>query len=161
MVLDNVPISISPPPLSGYWNECLPDFEPKSVLILGLGGGTVATLIRNKYPKSTIFGIDNSREIIELAKKEMDLPKGIKILIKDAFEYVYLTKDKFDFIVIDLWNGGMFDTSVFAPDFMDGVKKLLNEGGKIYLNSPNLDVLAENVGYGEKTEIHTNSIYKL
>ena len=71
MVLDNVPISISPPPISGYWNEMVPETEPKKVLILGLGGGTVASLIKSKYPKSEILGVDNNREIIDLAKKEM------------------------------------------------------------------------------------------
>ena len=160
MVLDNVPLSISPPPISGYWNELVPDFEPKDVLILGLGGGTVATLIKSKYTKAKIIGVDNNKDTIDLAKKEMGLPKSVKVLIKDAFEYVYSSEDKFDLIVVDIWNGGMFDTKVFAPDFMESVKKLLNTGGKIYLNAPNLDILAENVGYGEKTEIHTNSIYK-
>jgi spermidine synthase len=161
MIVDNVPISVSPPPLSGYWNEMVPDFEPKNVLILGLGGGTVATLIKDKYPKAKILGVDNNREIINLAKKEMGLPRSVKVLIKNVFEYVYLTPDKFDFIVIDIWEGGLFDTKVFAPDFMAGVKKLLNDGGKIYVNAPNLDVIAEKAGFGEKTEIHTNSIYKL
>ena len=161
LVLDNVPLSIYPPPISGYWCEMVPDTEPKKVLILGLGGGTVPTLIKSKYPKANILGVDNNRDIIDLAKKEMDLPKSVKVLIKDAYEYVYLSADKFDFIVVDLWNGGMFDCAVFAPDFMASVKKLLNDGGKIYVNAPNLDILAENAGFGEKTEIHTNNIYKL
>ena len=161
MVLDNVPLSVYPPPLSGYWCEMVPETEPKDVLILGLGGGTVANLIKTKYPNVKITGVEESREIIALAKREMGLKElKIKIVINDAFDFVALTQDKYDLIIIDLWDGSYFCTVPLSPDFMDDCKKILTKGGKIYLNAPNLDVMAENVGFGEKTEIHTNSIYK-
>lgn len=162
LVMGNAPMSIDPPPMSGYWNELVPDFEVKSVLILGLAGGTVANLILKKYPKAKITGVDISKKVIGLAKREMGLRKlNIKIVIDDAYEYIKHVEEKFDLIVVDLWNGGHFDTTALSPDFISNCRKRLSGDGKIYMNAPNLDHMAESVGFGEKTVIHTNLIYKL
>ena len=44
LMVDNTPQSVYPPPQGGYWKHMIPDipnFSPKSVLVLGVGGGTV------------------------------------------------------------------------------------------------------------------------
>ena len=161
MVVGNAPISIYPPPISGYWCEMVPEKEPKKVLILGFGAGTTARLINDKFPRATIIGVDSNEEILALARKEMDLD-GIKatVIVEDAFEYIKDCKQRFDLVIVDLWDGPVFNTLPLSPDFMDKCKKLLTSDGKILLNAPSLDVMAEAVGFNERTEIHTNSIYK-
>ena len=157
----NAPMSIDPPPLAGYWNEMIPEVEPKTVLILGLGGGTVANLILKKYPRTKITGVELSKRVLGLAKREMNLRKlKIKIVNEDAFEYIKSVKETFDLIIVDIWDGELFNCTTLSPDFIDSCKKLLTENGKIYLNAPNLDFMAESLGFGEKTVIHTNLIYK-
>src|SRR5689334_14469212 len=56
------------------------DEQIKSVLILGLGGGTVAKLVHKNWPKAKIIGVDIDPIIIELGKKYLGLnDKNINI----------------------------------------------------------------------------------
>ena len=76
--------------------------EVKEVLILGLGGGTVAKLLRKKYPETKITGIDIDPTIVELGKKYLGLDQiKIDIKINDAQKELKSTKKKYDLIIVD------------------------------------------------------------
>ncbi|KKR69202.1 MAG: hypothetical protein UU12_C0046G0006, partial [Candidatus Woesebacteria bacterium GW2011_GWA2_40_7b] len=57
-------------------------------LILGLGGGTVAKLIRKLWPKAKITGVDIDPLIVELGKKYLGMGKyDVDIQIADALRF--------------------------------------------------------------------------
>src|SRR3989338_7700264 len=61
----------------------------KSALILGLGGGTVAKLIRKNWPEAKITGVDIDPVMIELGKKYLHLDESqVKIKIQDATKVI-------------------------------------------------------------------------
>ena len=71
-----------------------------SCLILGLGGGTVAKLIRKKYPEAEIIGVDIDSEMIELGKKYLKLNDyKVKIIIGDALDFPNHPNQKYDLIL--------------------------------------------------------------
>lgn len=83
----------------------------KNCLILGLGGGTVAKLIRKNWPEAKITGVDLDPVIVELGKKYLGLiDKDIEIKIVDAVKYIeyLMPKTKYDLIIVDLYNGSQF-----------------------------------------------------
>lgn len=83
--------------------------ELKKILILGLGGGTVAKLIRKKYSNAEIIGIEIDPVMIDFGKKYLDLDKiNIDIKISDAFGFIESNKKKYDLIVVDLYSGDQF-----------------------------------------------------
>jgi len=43
--------------------------QPKRVLIVGLGGGTIPSLLRKHYPKMTIDVVDIDPDVVAVAKK--------------------------------------------------------------------------------------------
>ena len=167
LLVDGIPQSVYPPPEGGYWKYMMPDFEPKSVLMLGVGGGTIPRMILSKYPKCKILGIDNSRETIKVAKEKLWL-KDLKMELRigDAFRYVAIDNllkndGKFDLILVDVWDGQWFTFKVLSDDFIKRCKEMLNEGGKIYINMPNLDWAAiKNLPGGLKDDIGANMIYR-
>src|SRR5688572_6244371 len=55
--------------------------QVKTCLILGLGGGTVAKLIRKSWPNVKITGVDIDPMMVELGKKYLDLSE-VKVDIK-------------------------------------------------------------------------------
>lgn len=120
-----------------------------NVLILGLGGGSVAKLIRQKWPKAEIIGVDMDPVIVELGKKYMGLGDlGVDIHIKDAYDYVSdlviaseaqqssdpknkiassqtSRNDIYDLICVDTYVGDQFPEKFESRKFLENVKKLL------------------------------------
>ncbi|RKE98979.1 spermine/spermidine synthase [Ichthyenterobacterium magnum] len=77
-----------------------------SVLLLGLGGGSVIETLRDdfKYTKS-ITAVDIDPVIINLAKKEFNhqLDQNLSIICSDAIDYIKQNSELFDLIIIDLF----------------------------------------------------------
>src|SRR4030043_825753 len=65
----------------------------KNCLILGLGGGTGAGLVREFWPDVKITGVDLDPVMIALGRKYLGLDKyGVNVVIGDAYEYVENSK---------------------------------------------------------------------
>ena len=78
----------------------------KNILILGLGGGTVAGLIRKKYPNAKITGVEIDSIMIELGKKYLRLDDlDIDIKIQDANKFKL---KGYDLVIIDTYLGDKY-----------------------------------------------------
>lgn len=72
-------------------------YDIKSVLVLGMGAGTVVSLLKQKYKIDCyITAVEKDDVVIELAKKyfEIEKFKALNIVNDDAFEYVKTTHKK-------------------------------------------------------------------
>lgn len=75
----------------------------EKILILGLGGGTLAKLLRKKYPSAKITGVEIDPIMIELGKKYLRLNDfNIDIKIQDATDFKL---KGYDLIIIDTYLG--------------------------------------------------------
>ena len=106
--------SILPPPAWGYWSRMLPNpniFKVKKALVLGVGLGTIPQLIKDNFPNCKITGVDSKFYKHDV---EMEFVKG------DAFDFIAQDKNRYDLIVVDLWDGGWYPTYVLTVDFLEG-----------------------------------------
>src|SRR5258707_8421030 len=77
LLVDGVVQSISPEDGlidGGYWAAMVPDERPRRALILGLGGGTLSTLLQVRWGELRIVGVDDDRSILETANAVGWLP---------------------------------------------------------------------------------------
>lgn len=96
------------------------------VLILGLGGGSAARLIRAASPSATIIGVELSSEVISAARDAMDLDAlALEVHIEDAASFVN-RPGEYDLIVEDCFVGGD-DGLAKAPWVLDGGLDRLRE----------------------------------
>jgi len=88
--------------------------EIRNILILGLGGGTVAKLLRKKYPKAKIVGVEIDPVMIELGKKYLNLDKyNIDFKITDATK---IKIKEYDLVIVDMYLGDKYvDLAGFHP----------------------------------------------
>jgi spermidine synthase len=111
---------------------------PKSILMLGVAGGTALRTLRHLLPDVLLTGIDLDSELIDLARKEMSLNEtGAEIIIADAYAWMKNNTRKFDVIIDDLYLAGEDD--VFRAENCDGnwlglVSRSLAPGGILALN---------------------------
>lgn len=104
-------------------------------LILGLGGGTVAKLIRKFWPEAKITGIDIDPIMVELGKKYLGL-KDVEVntIIADASKFPNLPNEKFDLIVVDLYQGDQFPKKFESENYIHLVRSLLANNGTAIFN---------------------------
>lgn len=130
-------------------------FKIQSVLILGLGGGTVAKLIRKNYPNVKITGVDIDPIIVELGKKYLALSNSkTEIIIADAFNipnHLDFPNVKFDLIIVDLYQGDQFPKKFESKNYIHLVRLHLTSRGVVIFNRLYFkDEKAETEKFGEK-----------
>lgn len=109
------------------------------VLILGLGGGTLAQLINKTFPQADIVGVEIDPVMIKLGRKyfKLDKIKNLKIINKDAIKFINhypLVINHFDLILVDLYLGNKFPIQAESLQFLKNLKKLTNKNGIIIFN---------------------------
>ena len=115
-----------------------PEGKPKSILMLGVAGGTALRTLRHLLPDVSLTGIDLDSELIELACREMALDEtGSEIIIADAYAWMVGNKRKFDVIIDDLYLAG--DEDVYRAESCDQawlglIRRSLAPGGLLALN---------------------------
>ena len=114
------------------------------ILVLGVAGGSVIkTLVDEIKYKGLITGVEIDPEIIEVANAyfHLDKIKNLKIVIDDAFEYVLKTKNKYDLIIVDVFQDTSMPAFLFESFFTNRICSLLNDRGFILFNTM---ILTEN-----------------
>lgn len=104
----------------------------KKILVLGLGGGSVARLITGYWPGSEIIGIDVDPDMVELGKKYLGLGgvSNLKVFIEDAAGWVDKNKrESFDLVLVDLYKGAVVPKEFIQDDFLKKVEMLIRRGG--------------------------------
>lgn len=110
----------------------------RNCLILGLGGGTVAQLVKKYWPEVKITGVDIDPVIVEMGNKYLGLNKlNIDIKIEDANKFLIQSskvknqkdnskfKSKYDLIVVDMYKGYEVPEKFLDEKFMHIIEKLL------------------------------------
>lgn len=123
-----------------YWRQMveakdLSEVPSPRVLILGLGGGTMASLFLDKYEKITIDGVEIDLQVVALGEKFLGLKKErVNIFIEDALAFVMRTNNKYDLICVDVYEVGSIPDRFRTRDFYQRLKSLLEVGGVVAIN---------------------------
>ncbi len=117
----------------------LPPARRRRVLILGLGGGSVARVVRALAPGGKIVGIERSAEVLRAARRHLDLEAlGIEIVQSDAREYLARCRRCFDVVIQDVFLGRA--RSLHKPDWLPApgyawARRRLAPGGLLVANT--------------------------
>jgi len=112
--------------------------EPRSLLMLGLAGGTTLRILRHLLPACRFTAVDIDGEIINLARRHMDLdPTGVEIFVVDAYEWLRKNRRTFDVVIDDIYLAGR--TDVFRPQAMNpsllaNLRRCVAPGGVLAVN---------------------------
>ena len=113
-------------------------FVPKKCLILGLGGGSAAQLVRNFWKESEIVGVDVDPIIVQLGKKYLKLDAVLaKMVIDDGLSFCRSSLEKgviYDLILVDMYVGDKYPQKFESIDFVKLVEKLLSPKGVVIFN---------------------------
>lgn len=109
-----------------------------SILVLGVAAGSVIkTLVDEIKFQGKIIGVELDKEIIEIANNYFKINeiKNLEIINDDAFEFVLKTKEKYDLIIIDIFQDTTMPNFLFEDFFINRINHLLNINGFILFNT--------------------------
>jgi len=95
-----------------------PGGAPRSVLMLGLAGGTSYRVLRHLLPDCELVAVDIDGEIVRLAREHMELNYSqIEVHVADAYQWLAKNRRRFDVVIDDIYLAGK--TDVFRPRTWD------------------------------------------
>ena len=110
----------------------LPRARRRAVLILGLGGGSAARIVRAIAPDARIVGVELDRAVLAAAREHFDLEElGVEVIEADALRFLRRDSSRYDVVLEDVFVGAG-----------DGVHK------PGWLPHPGLDLAAERITPG-------------
>jgi SAM-dependent methyltransferase len=110
----------------------LPRARRRSVLILGLGGGSAARLVRAIAPRARIVGVERDAAVLRASRRWFDLDRlGVEVVEDDAQRYLRRSRRRFDAVLDDVFVGR--GRRVRKPE---------------WLPRPGLELAARRVGHG-------------
>ncbi len=111
---------------------------PRSILMLGLAGGTAFRSLRHLLPDCRLTAIDIDGEIVELAREHMGLDElGIEIHIADAYRWIARNRRKFDLVIDDIYLAGatdVFRPREWDPALLGHLRRAIRPGGLLAVN---------------------------
>lgn len=124
------------------WQRVISDFgvipspDVRSILVLGVAGGTVIHLLHAIYPEARIEGVDIDEKMIEVGEKYFSLSKvnGLTLIQGDAATFIKRSKNHWDLVVIDLFIGANIPPFVGDEVFLLNIKKILTPRGTVLIN---------------------------
>jgi spermidine synthase len=110
----------------------------KNALILGFGGGSVASILQHEYGKDiAITGVDKDDVVIELTHKHFstDKYKDLKLICGDAYDFIQNEPVMpFDLIVVDIFVDLLVPEKFQDERFISGLNKNLAPNGILFYN---------------------------
>lgn len=112
----------------------LPDQPPRSALLLGLGGGTVARLLERRFGPLPITGVDESDAMLHVAAEFGPPLSDLRLVQGDAFAFVHQSEQRFGFVAVDLYRANQLVRGVLALPFLRALAARLEPGGTVAYN---------------------------
>jgi spermidine synthase len=114
--------------------------EPRSVLIIGLGGGTLPRALQEVNPGARIDVVEIDPAVVNVARRYFDLGESSKLNVIEADGRVHVKRalrgqQRYDLIMLDAFDHEYIPEHLLTQEFLKEVKSLLAPGGVLAANT--------------------------
>jgi spermidine synthase len=112
---------------------------PGRILLLGLGGGSLARFLVRHYPEARIEVVELRAAMVEVARRHFGLPvePNLNIQIADGGESIMQrasAQDSYDLILIDIFDEQGLAPSLMESEVFKALSLILNPRGVVAVN---------------------------
>jgi predicted membrane-bound spermidine synthase len=140
--LDGPTVNYSFGPLHAIFAEALQCTDvgrraPRSVLLLGLGAGSVVALLRRTHGiEAPIVAVEVDAEVVRLATEHFGLRRwrDLEIVVGDAAAFVAADRRTFDLVVVDAFADAMVPAALREQSFLTALRERVAPGGLLLFN---------------------------
>jgi spermidine synthase len=113
---------------------------PQSVLIIGLGGGTIPRVLRQLLPQTRIDVVEIDPAVVRVASRYFGFTAGGHTRVIEADGRVYVKRalrdtQRYDLIMLDAFDHEYIPEHLLTQEFLQEVKSLLAPGGVLTANT--------------------------
>lgn len=111
--------------------------DAKSTLLLGVAGGSAIKILRNEiHNEGKIIGVDIDSKVIDVATTYFNLGayQNFEMIIEDARVFIAQNEQKFDFILIDIFEDNVMPDFLFEATFIENIKLAMAKNSYILFN---------------------------
>ncbi len=110
---------------------------PRQILMIGLGGGSLARFLSTHFPHANITILESRPAVVTIAQRFFKLPGDnprINIIVGDGVEFVAQSQQTFDLILVDAFDAEGIEPRVCSAEFFQHTHRLLAEPGVMSMN---------------------------
>ena len=114
--------------------------QPETILVAGLGGGSIPMTLNNLFPEAKIDVVEIDQAVVNVAKEYFFFEENdnMKVTVKDARVFVKraaLRGRKYDYIVLDAFGGDYIPEHLLTREFLGEVKTIMAVDGVLVANT--------------------------
>ncbi|MBF0425751.1 MAG: spermidine synthase [Magnetococcales bacterium] len=115
--------------------------QPGRVLMIGLGGGTMARFLLDHFPECQIDAVEIVPEMPELARRYFGLPQSsrLRVSIGDGADFLHFAArqavvPRYDLLLVDAFDAAGMAATIYAEAFFRDCRALLTDNGVMAVN---------------------------
>lgn len=114
--------------------------NPKKVLVIGLGGGTMSNALHQLYPGIEVDNVEIDPAVLNVARDYFGFfeNENIRSYVRDGRIFIkraLLKKQQYDWIILDAFNGDYIPEHLLTKEFLEEVKSALAPDGILTANT--------------------------
>jgi len=110
--------------------------EPRRILVVGLGGGSLPMFLRKHYPTAEIDAVDIDPEVVYVAKRYFDFREDgrMRAHVGDGREFIERYRQPYDVIFLDAFSSDSVPAHLTTQEFLRAVRRAVKPGGVVVGN---------------------------
>ncbi|MXY58336.1 MAG: methyltransferase domain-containing protein [Gammaproteobacteria bacterium] len=114
--------------------------EPQTVLVAGLGGGTLPTALAALLPDVRIDVVEIDPAVVKVARTYFDFQDSerVRVHVQDARVFVKRALQQgrqYDLVILDAYSGDYIPEHLMTGEFLEETRKLLTPDGAVAANT--------------------------
>ena len=120
----------------------------EQLLIVGLGGGSLARFFRNHFPMLLIDVVELDPAVVEVAREHCGFKEDslLRVHVEDGRDFIESRTGEYDMIILDSFDADCIPVHLTTSEFLSGVKNALTPTGIV---AANVWGPASNPGYAD------------
>jgi spermidine synthase len=112
--------------------------DPRDILMIGLGGGSIAKYVRSTLPSVRMTVVEISARVVAAARSFFDLPADddtLRVVVQDGAKFVAgHAANSFDLLLLDGFDDGAQAKPLCTAAFYEGAYEALRDDGLLVVN---------------------------
>lgn len=107
--------------------------DPKRVLIVGLGGGTIPQFLRHHFPELTIDVVELDPAVLRVARSYFGfrMDDHMRAFVADGRKFIEQSEPVYDVIYLDAYSADSVPYALTTRQFLEATRKALKPGGVV------------------------------
>ncbi|MBI4189196.1 MAG: fused MFS/spermidine synthase [Betaproteobacteria bacterium] len=110
--------------------------EPRRILVVGLGGGTLPMFLHKHYPHAAIDAVDIDPDVVHVAKQFFGFREDdrMRAHVDDGRQFIEKLRRPYDVIFLDAYGSDSLPPHLTTQEFLRAVRRAVKPGGAVVSN---------------------------